>query len=174
MNLGEVLTRTTIWISILSYALGYAIFATTRRYDQWVRVVWTIGCLALLAHFAAAFNYYHAWSQASAYSETARQTAEVIRINWGGGLFINYAVALFWIVDVGWWWLAGVNSYRRRAWLVTTIWHGFLIFIIFNATVVFKSGLTRWIGLLICLSLCWNWIQLTTNRRVTAQPRNIK
>src|SRR6185369_4378018 len=97
MQSGEILTRTAIWISILAYAFGSALFATTRRYDQWVRVAWTIGCVALLAHFAAAFNYYHAWSQGSAYSETARQTAEVFRINWGGGLFINYAVALFWM-----------------------------------------------------------------------------
>lgn len=167
MQLGELLTRTAIWISILAYAFGSAIFATTRRYDQWVRLAWTIGCVALLAHFAAAFNFYHAWSQASAYSETARQTAEVFRINWGGGLFINYAVALFWIVDVGWWWLAGVGSYRRRSWVMTMIWHGFLIFIILNATVVFKTGLTRWIGLLICLSLCLSWFSINRQRSLS-------
>ena len=32
--------------------------------------------------------------------ETARQTAEVFGINWGGGLFINYTVAILWIGDV--------------------------------------------------------------------------
>ena len=163
MSSGELLTRSTIWISILAYAVGWAIFATSRTradLDKWTRLAWTIGCTALLAHLISAFQFYHAWSHASAYSDTARQTAEVIRINWGGGLFINYAVAILWSADVAWWWFAGVSSYRRRPWLLTLIWHGFLIFIIFNATVVFKDGLTRWIGLLICLSLIVSWISI--------------
>jgi len=158
---GELLTRSTIWISILAYAVGWAIFATVRTHanlDRWVRLAWTISCAALLAHFISAFQFYHAWSHASAYTDTARQTAEVIGLNWGGGLFINYAVAVLWFADVAWWWFAGLSSYRGRPWLLTLVWHGFLIFIIFNATVVFKDGLTRWIGVVVCLSLVLSWI----------------
>lgn len=66
-------------------------------------IAWTIGCAALVAHFISAFQFYHSWGHVSAYNETARQTAEVFRINWGGGLFINYAVAIFWTGDVAWW-----------------------------------------------------------------------
>lgn len=163
MSSGEFLTRSTIWISILSYTIGSIVFALSRgRYDfdRWARLTWTIGCVALIAHFVCAFNFYHAWSHESAYVDTARQTAAVFKINWGGGLFINYALVLVWIGDVTWWWFAGVGSYRRRPWLLTLIWHGFLIFIIFNATVVFKDGLTRWIGLLVCLSLCVSWMSV--------------
>lgn len=161
MNSAEFLTRSTIWIAIAGYAIGCAVFALARRgprADAWTRLAWTIGCAALLAHFVSAFHFYHAWSHESAYLDTARQTAEVFAINWGGGLFINYAVAMLWTTDVGVWWFAGVSSYRKRPWLLTIAWHGFLIFIIFNATVVFKDGLTRWIGLLVCLSLCLSWI----------------
>lgn len=161
MSSGEFLTRSTIWISILSYAIGAIVFAMARGrsgFDRWARLAWTIGCAALIVHFICAFNFYHAWSHESAYVDTARQTAEVIRVNWGGGLFINYAVALLWIADVSWWWVAGPGSYRRRPWLLTLIWHSFLIFIIFNATVVFKDGLTRWVGLLVCVSLVLSWI----------------
>src|ERR1044071_712787 len=165
MSSGEFLTRSTIWISILAYAIGSAWFATTHRQsDRWARLAWTTGCAALVAHFICAFHFYHAWSHASAYVETARQTAAVVAINWGGGLFINYAVALLWTIDVTWWWFAGLSSYRRRPWLLTLIWHGFLIFIIFNATVVFKEGLTRWIGLLVCLSLSLSWISINHQR----------
>ena len=167
MSSGELLTRSTVWIAILAYTLGSVIFATTNRRDQETRLAWTTGCAALLAHFACAFNYYHAWSQASAYSETARQTAEVFGINWGGGLFINYTVALLWLADVVWWWFAGVSSYRRRPWLLTIAWHSFLIFIIFNATVVFKDGLTRWIGLLICVTLCLSWFVVNRQRSLS-------
>lgn len=161
MSSGEFLTRSTIWISILSYAIGAIVFAMARGrsgFDRWARLAWTIGCAALIVHFICAFNFYHAWSHESAYADTARQTAEVIRVNWGGGLFINYAVALLWIADVSWWWMAGIGSYRRRPWLRTLIWHSFLIFIIFNATVVFKDGLTRWVGLLVCVSLVLSWV----------------
>lgn len=173
MGSGEFLTRSTIWISIAAYTIGCVVFATVRRQpdaDRWTRLAWTTGCVALVTHFIAAFHFYHSWSQQSAYVETARQTAEVISINWGGGLFINYAVAILWIADVAWWWLAGLNAYRRRAWLLTLLWHGFLLFIIFNATVVFKDGLTRWIGLLVCLTLGLSWVLISRGRSLsTAQ-----
>ncbi|HET9528224.1 MAG TPA: hypothetical protein VFO99_18750 [Pyrinomonadaceae bacterium] len=167
MMSGELLTRSTIWIAFAAYAIGCVILAIGGRqknYDRWVRLAWTMGCAALVAHFIAAFHFYHAWSHQSAYADTARQTAEVFAINWGGGLFINYAVAIFWFADVTWWWRAGLNSYRERPWLLTIIWHGFLIFIIFNATVVFKNGWVRWIGLLVCLSLCLSWMVVSRRR----------
>ena len=170
MNSGEFLTLSTIWISIAAYAAGCVLFASARRQgelDRWTRWAWTIGCAALVAHILCAFQFYHAWSQQSAYRDTARQTAEVIGINWGGGLFINYAIAILLIADVAWWWLAGVSSYRRRPWLLTLSWHSVLIFIIFNATVVFKDGLTRWIGLLVCLSLCLSWILISRQRSLS-------
>ena len=167
MSSGEFLTRGTIWISILAYAIGCVVFATARRQpegDRWTRLAWTLGSAALVTHFISAFHFYHSWSQQSAYIETARQTAEVVRVNWGGGLFINYAVAILWIADVTWWWLAGLSAYRRRTWLITVLWHGFLLFIIFNATVVFKDGLTRWIGLLVCLTVGLSWVLSSRQR----------
>jgi hypothetical protein len=170
MSSGEFLTRSTIWISILGYAVGCVVFAMSRRQadlDRWVRLAWTVGCAALVLHFICAFNFYHSWSHGSAYIDTARQTAEVFKVNWGGGLFINYAVASLWFADVAWWWFAGVSSYRRRPWAVTLIWHSFLIFIIFNATVVFKDGLTRWIGLLVCLTLCLSWVLISRQRSLS-------
>jgi len=170
MSPGEFLTRSTIWISILAYTVGSVVFATARNADRWARLAWTAGCAALVAHFICAFNFYHSWSHQSSYLDTARQTAEVFAINWGGGLFINYALAILWIADVTWWWLAGLSSYRRRPWLLTLVWHGFLLFIIFNATVVFKDGLTRWVGLLVCLTLSLSWVLSSRGRSLsTAQ-----
>ena len=170
MSSAEFLTRSTIWISILSYAVGCVVFAMASRQtqlDRWVRLAWTIGCAALILHFICAFQFFHSWSHESAYVDTARQTAAVFRINWGGGLFINYAVASLWFADVAWFWFAGVNSYRRRPWLLTLAWHSFLIFIIFNATVVFKDGMTRWIGLLVCLTLCLSWVSISRQRSLS-------
>lgn len=167
MSSGEFLTRSTVWVVILAYTVGSIAFAISRgrvEFDRRTREVWTAACVALVAHFICAFNFYHAWSHEAAYVETTRQTTEVFKINWGGGLFINYALLLFWITDVAWWWVAGIASYRRRPWSLVLIWHGFLIFIIFNATVVFKNGLTRWIGLLVSLTLILSWFSINRQR----------
>lgn len=163
MTSGELLTRSSIWVSIVAYTIGSIVLATAWHL-RWVRLAWTIGCAALVAHFIFAFHFFHSWSHESAYVDTARQTADVFAINWGGGLFINYAVATLWTADVAWWWAAGVSSYRQRPWWLTLLWHGFLIFIIFNATVVFKHGLVRWVGLVLCLILCLCWVLINRQR----------
>lgn len=157
MDVGEFITRLTIWISVAAYTIGTVLFASRgprSTVDSLVRYAWTIACGALAAHYISAFHFFHHWSHSAAYLETARQTEEVFKINWGGGLFINYAFLTIWIADVGFWWLRGLDSYRRRPLALVMTWHGVLLFIIFNATVVFKTGWIRWLGLLICLTVC--------------------
>ncbi len=159
MNRGELLTRITIWIAIGGYAVSVAIVLLRRESQLWqARARWasTAGCLALIAHTVCAFHFYHDWSQASAYGEVERQTAEVTGTAWGGGLFINYAFLAAWMADVAWWW-RGLDVHRRRHWLMTAAWHGIFIFMLFNATVVFKAGLVRWLGAGLCLGLFLLW-----------------
>ena len=163
METGEFLTRATIWITIVAYTAGSVAFATARgrlRWDSATRVLWTIAVISLIGHFISAYQFYHHWSHESAYVDTARQTDEVIGLNWGGGLFINYALLIIWTIDVSWWWLRGLNSYRARPWPLVAAWHGFLIFILFNAMVVFKNGPTRWVGLIIFLILFISWARI--------------
>ena len=168
--MGEFLTRGTIWVSIVGYAVGSVIFALARRRVQWdsaARVVLSVACVSLVAHFASALQFYHGWSHAAAYVETARQTEEVYGFNWGGGLFINYALLIAWIVDLAWWWRGGLDSYRKRPRLLVAIWHGLLIFIIFNATVVFGDGIVRWLGLAICILLTIAWWRIVGEYELT-------
>jgi hypothetical protein len=127
------------------------------------RLAWTVGCASLLAHIAMAFHVYHDWSHTSAARETARQTAEVTGLDWGGGLYINYAIAVGWVIDVLWWWRR-LDSYRRRPFWVTALWQGFLIFIIFNATAVFKTGPLRWIGAGLCAVILLMWLRSFMDR----------
>lgn len=160
MNRGELLTRITIWIAIGGYAVGVCLMLLFRESQTWqrrARLVWTVGCLGLIAHLICAFHFYHHWSQASALREVERQTAEVTGNNWGGGLYINYAFLTAWVVDVIWWW-RGLESYRRRHWLITAVWQFVLIFMVFNATVVFKTGVVRWVGVGICIGLLTVWL----------------
>jgi len=166
MSKGELLTRITIWLTLTGYAIGASVYLLSRgrrRWDELARMAWTVGCASLLVHVACAFHYYHDWSQAAAYRETARQTAEVTGMDWGGGLFINYALMIGWVVDAAWWW-RGLDVYRNRPRWLGAAWQGFLIFIIFNATVVFKTGPLRWIGLGLCLWLVFLWLLVSVSK----------
>jgi hypothetical protein len=149
----------TIWIALGGYFLGAGMQFASSKNPVWhkqARWVWTIGCFAMLLHVSCAFHFYHGWSQTSAYLETARQTYEVTGFNWGGGLFINYAFIAAWVLDVLWWW-RGLEIYRQRPLPLVIVWQSFFLFLVFNATVVFKSGLLRWLGLALCLGLSLLW-----------------
>ena len=161
MNVGEFLTSVTIWISALAYVSGAAIFVLSRGRSSWDaagRVIWTVACSALLAHVFCAFQFYHHWSHAAAYLATAEQTSKMVNLNWGGGLYFNYAFLIGWIADIAWWWLRGLESYRQRPWLLLVLWHSFILFMFFNATVIFESGPQRWAGWLLCVFLCIVWL----------------
>ncbi len=104
MTKGELLTRLTIWIALAGYFTGVVALKLSRdrrKWEQAARLAWTIGCLSLLVHVACAFHFYHGWSHDAAYRETARQTSEVTGLDWGGGLYINYAFVTGWVIDVG-------------------------------------------------------------------------
>ena len=158
MGTGELLTRATIWVALCSCTLSAASGWVARKLPQWqsvARCAWTAGCAAYLAHVISAFNYYHDWSHTAAYRETARRTAEIFGLNWGGGLFVNYAFTIAWITDVIWWWKP--ESYQRRPRFLVRAWHGLFLLMMFSATVVFETGLGRWFGLVLCLSMAFLW-----------------
>lgn len=159
MSRGEFLTKVWIWLSLTGFAVSAITFYLSRgrpKWDKMARLAYTFAFSCLVVHVAFAFQIYHQWSQDSVYRETARQTAEVFGLNWGGGMYINYAFMLCWMIDAIWWW-RGVEVYRRRPRVLVSAWQAFLLFIIFNATFVFASGLVRWLGLGLCLTLCCLW-----------------
>jgi hypothetical protein len=102
--------------------------------------VWACAAAVFLAHVAAAFQFHHGWSHAAAYEHTARRTAAVTGFDWGGGIFLNDALTVWWPADAI---AVGVAARRRRPfpnWYsrTTDLCFGFMIL---NATVVFGS---RW------------------------------
>jgi hypothetical protein len=161
MDAGENLTRWTIRLALGLYVLAVAVRLCARQRPAWLRearLAWTLGCIVYLAHVACAFQFYHGWSHTAAYRETARQTAERFGLDWGGGLYFNYAFTAAWVADVLWWW-RGIAAYEARPrWLNATV-QGFFAFMAFNATVVFASGLVRWLGLAASLGLAALWLR---------------
>ena len=161
MTRGELLTRLTVWLALCGYAAGAAMLLLARGRGHWLaraRWAWTFGCLCFLAHVASAFAFYHGWSHAAAYEETARQTADRTGHHWGGGIFLSYLFSALWLGDVLWWWLAP-SAFVRRSSRLTAAWQGFFFFMVFNGTVVFGKGPVRGFGVLISVglaALCWN------------------
>lgn len=161
VSLEVAVTKWTIWLALLGYAGGAASLLLARHHSKWARLArtaWTLGCLAYLGHVYGAFQFYHGWSHASAFEETARQTRETVGWEVGEGLFVSYFFTLAWLTDVTWWWLAGAENYLRRPRLLTIAWQAFFFFIVFNATVVFESGVVRWLGLVLCTGLAVLWL----------------
>ena len=159
MDIGAWLTRGTVWLALSLYVASEIAAARDRRAGgagwRWLK---SFGCAAFQAHVACAFHFYHHWSHAAAYADTARHTAELTGWNWGGGLYLNYAFSLVWLGEVFWAW-ANPNSYRQRPdWITWTV-RGFFWFMIFNGAVVFVPSAVRWFGLVLCVALAFCWLR---------------
>ncbi|MFO0847453.1 MAG: hypothetical protein U0871_02675 [Gemmataceae bacterium] len=102
-------------------------------------VTWLSGWGWLLIHTWTAFRLVHHWSHAAAFADTAR-TAGV-----GEGVYVNYLVLLVWGLDATWL-AAAPERYARRPRWVGWVVHGFLAFVMFNATVVYGHWPTQWAG----------------------------
>jgi hypothetical protein len=160
MDTGESLTRATVRLALVLYAAAISVRLTTGGRSQRLcvaRLSWTLACVAFLIHVAFAFHFFHGWSHDHAYATTARQTAEMIGWDWGGGLYLNYLFAVVWLADVAWWWNDPCGYLARARWIEWCV-HGFMAFIAFNSTVVFGAGAIRWLGLAATLFLVGLWL----------------
>jgi hypothetical protein len=147
--MGQWLTLWTVRASMLLYGATLLLMCIAR--ERFARAAWTAGCALLWVHVALAFHYTHHWSHADAVRETARQTYEMTGWRSGAGVYLNYLAMIVWAADAGYWWRVGDQRYRRRGWLPAIAVHVFLLFMAFNAMVVFARGATRWVGAVACL-----------------------
>jgi hypothetical protein len=147
-ELGDILTRWSVRAAVICYLIrawadvvgpGPPGTSTIKA----IRWVWTLGFALYAVHVYAAFEFFHKWSHQSALRHTAEQTAAVTGIIWGGGLYVNYAFSLLWMLDVGAWWVGGpLFPYRGVAYRFGL--HVVFAFMMFNATVVFGPPIWRW------------------------------
>src|SRR3569623_1142344 len=158
-DFGRLATRAFVDLALVCYFISAIVALLGRsRLPPWraARAIYTVGCLFYLAHVACAFQFYHHWSHREAYAETARRTAELFGWHWGGGLYFNYAFTLGWPFDVLRQWLSP-GSFRQRPRWLSLAWHGFFLFMVVNATIIFETGPVRWFGILGCLALVAAW-----------------
>lgn len=107
--------------------------------------LWLAGVLLLLLHFALAFHLRHGWSHAAAVAATAAQTKALTGFDWGGGVWLNYLLAIVWLLDALWLRFHAASHARRPLWQSAAI-HGWLAFLWLNATVVFGATPARVFG----------------------------
>jgi hypothetical protein len=130
---GQALTIWTARAAALLYVC-WAVLAL-RRHWRHARLASTAALSVYLLHVWCAFKYFYGWSHATAYHETARQTAELFGIDWGGGLYLNYFFTAIWSVDCVFSWLRPDLWKARPAWIRQSV-HAFFAFMWLNATVV--------------------------------------
>ncbi len=127
------------WLTLL-------LWAPTPRRNKLARWGWTLGLAWHLAHVACAFAFVHHWSHAEAAWHTGYRTWQMTGWFWTGGIWINYLFTVLWAGDVIYWW-SGLDRYARRPARYRWFVHALFAFMIFQAGVVFASGLTRWLTL---------------------------
>ncbi|MEM8934001.1 MAG: hypothetical protein AAGE94_22610 [Acidobacteriota bacterium] len=156
MSVGEWAIRWTVWLALIGW-VAHPIAASWRRDEVRVqriaRRLYTIGWIWFVVHVAVAMHVAYGWSHEAAIAATAADVERVTGTADGRGYWVNYAFLLLWLVDVLWWWRAGLNGYRRRpTWLAGGLF-AILAFVTFNATVVFPTGPIRWIGAAVTVAL---------------------
>ena len=145
----------TIWTALALYVAGE--FGRTRTpAAPWSRPVWLLGALVYLGHITAAFGIHHNWSHAAAYAHTAARTEALVGLDWGGGIWVNYAFTAIWVAEGLWWQLASTRYGRRSPHFSTAVRAAFL-FMIVNGAVVFVAGPRRLLGIGILAALVWIW-----------------
>jgi hypothetical protein len=149
----------TIWIALALFAAGEAGkrgWATGGATARWAWPASATGVTIAIAHVIIAMGARHGWSHDAALAATARQTRAVYGVDWGGGLFVNYAFVSVWIVEL-WLWRRAPAGHVSRPDAVTWLVRGFFFVVIVNAAIVFAGGLRRIAGAIIVLSLVVSW-----------------
>lgn len=136
---GQTLTTgqtVTFWAARLSAALYFwGLSLQLRRRWPLERAVNSAALAVYLLHVICAFQFFYSWSHATALRETARQTEALFGVNWGGGLYLNYALTAVWLGDCLTSWLRPERRISRPAWADWAI-SGFLVFMFVNGSVV--------------------------------------
>jgi hypothetical protein len=160
--LGSLLTDWTIRAALALFVAYFAGWLAVRssRWPEIARWIWTAACGLFVAHVACAFHFTHGWSHWAAWEDTARQTKDLMGVEFGQGIYFSYLFLVLWIADVIWMWLAPLQ--RGTPWTRALV-HCFLCFIAFNGAIVFEDGPTRYAGIVACLLLAGLAVRLAYN-----------
>jgi hypothetical protein len=166
---GDDLTRHTVRVSLAFYTVAAGLMLVLRP-DEWpggrarsARLLWSLSWLAYLVHLGMAFHYYHRWSHAAAVEHVQK------RSGFGEGIYVSHLFTLVWTLDVLFWWLRPQGYAGRSPWFDRLL-HGFMAFMLFNATVVYEQGVIRWAGVVLFAVVGPLWLRRIRVGRSSASP----
>ena len=167
------------WLIAWSIRLSMLLFVTTLltrlvapqaiANSPATKSLWTAGFVLFVVHVLASFHFVHHWSHHAAYEATAKQTGELLGIEFGGGVYFNYLFLIAWGGDVWSTWYPPAREQWIIHWLLR-LGMLYMLFIAFNGVVVFKSGWLRMVGiaatLILLAGLIWSAVaKLPLSRR---------
>lgn len=157
---GEFAVRWTIRLSLIGWWLALVGLLTVGN-RLWIRRVWTLSWTAFVIHVIVAFEYVHHWSHTDVVRHTEAESG------FGSGVFVSYAFGLLWTVDVLCWELAPKTREQRPRWLARS-WIGFMVFLVFNSTIIYETGPTRWSAVVGFVALAVLWGHAMLSRSATS------
>lgn len=155
VEFGEFALRWTVRAAVAAYLVRVVVDLGGRRSPRMLslaRWAWTAGAVLLLIHTLLAYGVRHGWSHEEAWQHNVEQTAATTGWAWGGGLFLNHALLVWWVFDALAWWRHGLRSPDEHP-LLRGGMHATFAFMILNATVVFGPPIWRPIGAAVGLVL---------------------
>lgn len=157
----DLIISWTVRLALICYAVSAALMLLQSphpRIHATIRMLWTAGAILFIAHVAAAFHFTHHWSHTAAVLSTASETQKLLGLAFGEGIWFSYLFVLLWTADAAWSWLS-YSAWQQRPPAATLALHAYLFFIAFNGAVIFESGPTRPLGILVTLLLALVWIR---------------
>ena len=149
----------TIWIALTLFVIAQYGRQRTGT-ARWVLPINIAGLVLCVTHIGIAMASVHGWSHASAIEATARTTAAVYGLRWGGGVFVNYLFVAVWALDTWWSSIRGDRAEISGLRLAVRL---FYVIVIVNAAVIFARWPMRLVGVCLVIALATAW-----NRRVSA------
>jgi hypothetical protein len=147
----------TIWLALVVFVAGQygqRSRTTAGRVPRWVVWANATGITFCVVHIVVTMGSVHGWSHAAALEATARQTASVYGLRWGGGIYFNYLFVAGWAFDT--WRLTRTNPRQQAPWLRHAL-RLFYFIVIVNAAVVFARPHMRVLGAGLVAVLVYAW-----------------
>ena len=148
--------RATIILATGLWAVAEVVRLVRPRATEPARLLWTAALILMWAHAAIAFGSAYGWSHQTAVLATARQTASVTGLDWGGGIYVNYLFLIAWALDALTWWTAPAARLARSP-RFEQLRLAFFVFIFINGAIVFAAGVARAAGIVAVTAVCAAW-----------------
>lgn len=144
--LNDSLIYIPVWIALVGWFVGS--FARVRprqgsdgRWQTLYMFAWLIGSVMITLHILASYGIAHGWSHAAAIEATADESEQVTGIRAGWGVYVNFAFAAIWMG------YSAAMATRGRRWpTLDQVVFWFTAAIVFSATIVFETGIVRWLS----------------------------